>query len=384
MNAPGQLAALRSMMLKEVRQTVRDPRLAVMLVVGPLLQLTLLGFAVNLDIEHVPTVVADQDRSAESRAMVREITAGDAFDLAFATPDAEHAMAAVTHGEAPVALILPRGLAEDLDSGKATALQVLVDGGEPNRAVIAQNALSAYAIGHSLQLARQRLSARAAALERAPRLPTTTVVPRVFYNPTLDSQIYFVPGVAATLLMTIILAVTAMGIAREKEVGTLEQVLVTPIAPSILVLGKSLPYAGLGLLDLALVITAGAVVFDVPLRGPLSLLALGGVLYLLSTVGLGLLVGTLARTQQQAFMIAFMVILPAIILSGFMTPVANMPPWLQPFTAFDPMRHFVEILRAVLLKGATFTDIAPQLTALAGIGTVLFASAIRSLHRSLA
>ncbi|MEZ4267636.1 MAG: ABC transporter permease [Myxococcota bacterium] len=383
MTLPGQLAALRAMMFKEVLQTVRDPRLAVMLVIGPLLQLTLLGFAVNLDIDHVPTVIADQDRTPQSRAMAREITAGDAFDLVRTTPDASDAMAAVTQGEAPVALIIPRGLAEDLATGRPASLQVLVDGGEPNRAMIAQNALTAYATGLSVKIARQRLANRAASIGQAPRLGATSVVPRVYYNPTLNSQIYFVPGVAATLLMTIILAVTAMGIAREREVGTLEQVQVTPISPTALVLGKSLPYAALGFLDLILVITAGALVFDVPLRGSLPLVALGGILYLLSTVGIGLLVGTLARTQQQAFMVAFMIILPAIILSGFMTPVANMPTWLQPLTAFNPMRHFVDILRAILLKGATITDIAPQLVALVGIGSVLFGSAIRGLRRTM-
>lgn len=383
MNVPGQLAALRAVMFKEILQTVRDPRLAVMLVIGPLLQLTLLGFAVNLDIDHVPTVIADQDLSAQSRTMAAEMTAGDAFDLVGTTSSAAEAMSAVTQGRTPVAVVLPRGLSEDLATGRPTSFQVLVDGGEPNRAVIAQNALTAYATGLSVKIARQRLANRAASLGQAPRLGATSVAPRVFYNPTLNSQIYFVPGVAATLLMTIILAVTAMGIAREKEVGTLEQVQVTPIAPTTLVLGKSLPYAALGFMDLGLVVTAGALVFDVPLRGSLALVALGGVLYLLSTVGIGLLVGTLAKTQQQAFMVAFMIILPAIILSGFMTPVANMPTWLQPVTAFNPMRHFVEILRAVLLKGATIGDIAPQLVALVGIGTVLFGAAIRGLRRNM-
>lgn len=383
MTLPAQLAAMRAMMLKEVQQTLRDPRLSVMLVIGPLLQLTLLGFAVNLDIDHVPTIVADQDRSPESRAIARAITAGDAFDLVRTTDSAADATAAVVRGEAPVAVVFPRGLAAGLSTGHPESLQVLVDGGEPNRAMIAQNALTAFATSLSLQKARQNLAVRAASLGQAPRLPTTSVSPRVFYNPTLNSRIYFVPGVAATLLMTIVLAVTAMGIAREKEVGTLEQVQVTPIAPTALVLGKSLPYAALGFLDLALVVTAGAIVFGVPIRGSLLLIALGGALYLLSTVGIGLLVGTLARTQQQAFMTAFMIILPVIILSGFMTPVANMPTWLQPLTAFDPMRHFVEILRAVMLKDARLADIAPQLAALAGLGAVLFGAAITSLRRGL-
>jgi len=210
------------------------------------------------------------------------------------------------------------------------------------------------------------------------------VEPRIFYNPTLDSAIYFVPGVAATLLLMVALIVMAMGLAREKEMGTLEQVLVTPIRPVTLIAGKTLPMGVIGLLDLALVVFAAMVLFDVPVRGSIGLVFLGGALYLLSVLGLGLLLSSLAKTQQQAFYLAMFIMLPATLLSGFMTPIANMPEILQPLTLLNPVRHFVEILRAVMLEGATTSDILPQLVALTGMGVTIFGAAALAVRRNLA
>jgi ABC-2 type transport system permease protein len=214
-------------------------------------------------------------------------------------------------------------------------------------------------------------------------LPRTSVEPRVLYNPTLDSAIYFVPGVAATLLLIVSLIVTAMGLAREKEMGTLEQVLVTPIQPATLIAGKTIPYAVIGLIDLGLVLAVAMLLFDVPLRGDPTLIFAGGALYLLGILGIGLFLSTLARNQQQAFMGAMFFIMPAILLSGFMTPIANMPLWLQPVTVVNPVRHFVEILRAVMLKDAGWADVAPQLVALGGIGLTLFSLATVAMSRRL-
>ncbi|MGM0576900.1 MAG: ABC transporter permease [Myxococcota bacterium] len=380
MTGPTELMAVTA---KEVRQIVRDPRLAGMLLLAPLIQLTLLGYAVNLDVEHVQTVVADQDRSGASRALVRDLVAGEAFDLVGTTPDAEVAVEHLSRGDASIALVIPRGTSADLAEGRPVTLQVIADGSDSNRAMVAGNALTAFVARRSLVRTSAELDQRTHAAGRRLPLPRTTIRPRIFYNPSLDSRKFFVPGVAATLLLVVILVITSMGLAREREVGTLEQVLVTPIRPTTLVLGKTLPVALIGMVDLGVVLAAGALIFDVPLRGPLLVVFLGGALYLLSILGLGLLVSTVARTQQQAFMAAFFIILPAILLSGFLTPVENMPAWLQPFTVLDPVRHFVEILRAVLLKSAGFADVAPQLVALGGMGVTLFLAAVLNLHRHL-
>ena len=358
-----------------MRQTLRDPRSLVVLVVAPLLQLIVLGFAVNLDVEHVETVVADADRTAASRAFVRGLLAGDTFAHVGDVTDPEDAIDRLAVGEASVAVVVPRGFARALDSGRTARVQVISDGSDAQRTTVAQNALGAYGALFAAQRVR--------ALGPLPR-GYPEVRPRVLYNPTLNSRVYFVPGVAATLILVVTLIVTAMGLAREKEAGTLEQILVSPLSPSALVAGKTLPYAVIGLFDLGLVVVFGALLFDVPIRGSLLLLFTAGALYLLTTLGLGLLLATVARTQQQAFMGAFFVILPMVLLSGFMSPIANMPEALQPWTLLDPVRHFVEVLRGVLLKGAGWRDLAPQLIALAGMGLSIFVLAARALSRKLA
>ncbi|TNF38268.1 MAG: ABC transporter permease [Deltaproteobacteria bacterium] len=375
--------ALAAVMLKEIRQTARDKRVIAVLLVAPVIQLIVLGYAVNLDVNHVPTVVADEDRTAESRALVAGLVAGDTFDLTTQVERASDAMAEVAAGRAAVAVVVPRGFARERAAGRPVQLQGLTDGADSNRAIVSQNALMAYATQQALRDVAARIQQLSAARGVATGLGATTVEPRVLYNPTLTSSHYFVPGVAATLLLIVSIIVTAMGLAREKEVGTLEQVLVTPIQPLTLVLGKTIPYGVIGLMDLALVVAAAMVLFDVPLRGDLPTLFTGGALYLLSVLGIGLFVSALARTQQQAFMVAMLFVMPAILLSGFITPVANMPEWLQPLTAFNPVRHFVEVMRAVMLKGSSFEDLLPQLAALAGMGLSIFGLAVVTLSRRL-
>ncbi|MBU0553280.1 ABC transporter permease [Myxococcota bacterium] len=364
--------------LKEIRQTRRDPRTLAVLVVAPLMQLILLGFAVNLDVTHVPVVLADADQTAESRAFAEALLAGETFEAVAALPDPEAAAAEVIAGRAAIALIIPPGFAAALRAGRAVDVQALADGSDAQRAVVAQNTLTAFAARWSL--------AYSAATGQAPRFTQAPVEirPRVLYNPTLNSRVFFVPGVAATLLLVVTLVVTAMGLAREKEDGTLEQILVTPISSEALMLGKVLPYGLIGLFDLALAVTLGAAIFGVPLRGALPIVGLGGALYMLTTLGLGLFVASAARTQQQAFMGAFFLILPMTLLSGFMSPISNMPAWLQPLTLLDPMRHMVEILRGVLLKGASLADLAPQLLWLAGMGLTVFTAAAVALRKRLA
>lgn len=361
--------ALIAVMTKEIRQTLRDKRIVFVLVLAPVIQLVVLGHAVNLDVRAVPTVVADEDRTVASRAFVAGLTAGDTLAVRARVGSGDEARDEVVAGRASVALIVPHGFARDASSSRPTAVQVLTDGSDSNRATLSQSAIEAYATRAGLIAARAR--------------PSITIEPRLFYNPTLESALYFVPGVAATLLMLVALVVMAMGLAREKEMGTLEQVLVTPIRPLTLIAGKTIPMGVIGLLDLTLVLIAAMILFDVPVRGPIALVYLGGSLYLLSALGLGLFLSSLAKNQQQAFYLAIFVLMPAILLSGFMTPVANMPEVLQPITLVNPVRHFVEIMRAVMLEGAGLSDILPQLVALAGIGVVIFGAATLAVRRNL-
>lgn len=376
-------SVLLAIVVKELRQTFRDKRMIGLLTVAPLVQLLLFGFAVNLDVDNVPVIIADEDRTVESRMLAEAMVATDTFQTVGWVSSTEEAIDWVTRGDAVIALVVPRGYGTHVGRAEPTSVQALVDGTDSNRAMVAQNSLSSFAMKRAMAQAEARLAETAAALGQAPRLPRMNVEPRVLYNPSLDGRIYFVPGVAAMLLLIVTFLTSSAGLTREKEQGTLEQVMVSPIKPEILIIGKTLPYALIGLVDLGWVIVMGAWIFDVPLRGPVWLLFAAGSVYMLSTLGVGLLVSALARTQQQAFMGAFFFLLPAVLLSGFATPVDNMPEWLKPFTTLTPVRHFVEIIRSVLLKGATFSDIAPQFVALAGLGVVLYGASAMVLRRRL-
>lgn len=350
---------LLSVMIKELRQTRRDKRTLLMLLVAPAFQLLVLGFAVDLNVSHVPTTIVDLDHTTESRKFVAGLLADETFDLVLETSSPEAGMDSIVAGEASVAFVIPRGFSADLYRGDRPAVQALVDGGDANRATISQNAMTAFGATWS-PFPRQALFAM------------TEVRPLIRYNPGLSSSWFFVPGIAGTLLMTITTIVSAMGLSREKETGTLEQVLVTPIPTELYMLGKVLPYAAIGMVTLYLIVTLGILVFGVPMRGSLLVLSAGGGLYILSALAIGLLASTFAKNQQQAFLNAFFAILPAILLSGFMTPVANMPEPLRTATLGNPMRHFVEVSRAVMLKGAGFGDLHFQFAALAIIGFLTF------------
>jgi ABC-2 type transport system permease protein len=377
------MSSLIAIIGKEYRQTFRDKRMVALLMMAPLIQLIIMGYAVNLEVDHVPTVVADEDWTPESRRVAAELTAGQAFDLKGRVSNGELASDLIVRGEVPLVIIIPEGYAQHRKRNEPATIQALIDGGDSNRAIVSQNAVMAFAMQRAESRIQDRLRKESVARGSAISLPQVTVTPRIYYNPSLDSRIYFVPGVAATLLLVITIITTAMGLAREKETGTLEQVLVSPVRPEVLILGKTLPYGLIGLLDLGYVIAAGAWIFDVPIRGSLPLLFVAGALYMLTTLGVGLLVSALAKNQQQAFMGAVFFLMPAVLLSGFVTPVDNMPEWLQPFSGFTPVRHFVVILRSVLLKGSGFAELSSHFVGLAGLGLVVYATSAYVLRKKL-
>jgi ABC-2 type transport system permease protein len=260
-------------------------------------------------------------------------------------------------------------------------VQLLLDGAEPNRSMVANGAVARYALAASLRTAQQRI---ATVSQGRITLPVVDVRTRLLFNPTLASAVYFVPGIAGMLLLIVTTMVTAMGFAREVELGTMEQVRVTPIPTAVLLIGKVLPFVAVGLADVMASLVAGAIIFDVPLRGSLPLFFATTSLYLLTTVGLGLLVATISETQQQAFISAYLVILPAMLLSGTLTPIHAMPTWMQPITLLNPLRYFMASVRAILIKGATAADIAPNLAALAVYGAVILTLAATRFRKRLA
>jgi ABC-2 type transport system permease protein len=367
---------LLAVVRKEVRQTVRDRRVMFLLIAAPLLQTIALGYAVDFNFEHVPTLVVDRDQTFTSRTHARRFLADRTLHRKAGPPDVNAALAQLESADAAAALVLPAGLERDLLAARPAEVQVVLDGTDPNRAVVVATSAAQY-FG---EVAQQALADRLKAMGQPPPA-VIGARPRVLYNPGLDTAPFMIPGVMTMLLVITTTVVTAMGLSREREMGTLEQVLVTPIRPVFLLLGKMAPFFFIGCFDVGLVLTVGMWLFKVPASGNLLVLVAGTMLYLFCTLGIGLLISSISKTQQQSFLAGFLFIMPAILLSGVMTPIAAMPAWLRVLTYANPVRYFIEILRANLLKGATFVDMGWRLGALAGLSALILLTAVARFRK---
>jgi ABC-2 type transport system permease protein len=372
------MTSLVALIRKELTQAFRDRRMLSMLLMVPVVQVVIFGYAANLEFNHALTVLVDDDRTPESRDLGRGLEAEGTFAVR-RVGTAREALRAMQLAEAHVAVIIPRQFGDKVTAGIPAEVQVLVDGTEPTRAIGAAASIQAYTAGRSLRAAAAR-----AELAGMPSIPRIFLQPRLLYNPALKSRLFMVPGTAASILLIITTVVTAMGLARERELGTMEQLLVTPMRPLTLMVGKTVPYALFGLVDEALILVVGNVLFDVPLRGSLLLVFVGTIAYLMATLSMGLLISTFARTQQQAIMGGFFFLLPALLLSGFITPIDSMPWWIRPITYLIPVRYFIDIIRGTLLRGATFTDLGPTLAALTLLATSFLLLAAVRFQRQIA
>jgi len=368
------LLSLLNVMKKELSQTLRDRRMLSTLIISPVLQLVIFGYAIDLDVDRIPTVVCDQDRTPQSRDLTQAFFADRTFLRRADVLDPETAQDALDAGSAAAELIVPRGFALRVARADAPELQVIIDGTDATRAQVASNAASQFLLLHGI----------GGDPIVAPAVAGTSLAPRVMYNQRLKSPIYMLPGVLATLLLNVTAIVTAMGLARERETGTLEQLLVTPIRPTVLLAGKCLPYILFGLVDVLAILLLGNLIFDVPFRGSFWVVALGSILYLFSTLGIGILIAAFSSSQQQAMLGAFGFVLPAMLLSGFMSPISSMPAWLRPLTMLIPIRHFIEIMRGCLLKGAGIRDLAQQFIALTVLGIGILALSVARFRKRLA
>jgi len=361
------LDRLMRLVQKELRQMLRDPRSRRMLFVGPIFQLLIFGYAVNTDVRHASTFVVDEDKTSASRALVDVLTATGYFDVTQRGDRPSDISRALDRGSALVALDIPRGFSRDLAKGAAN-VQLLVDGSTANTANVA--------LGYATQIiSRYALDQGATIAARmGTPIPTGGVDFRVraWYNPNLESRMYNVPAVMGNLVMMMSLLLTALAVVRERELGTLEQLMVSPLRPAELIIGKTLPGALVALIDMVLITAMALWWFDVPFRGSFLLLGVASLLFILTGLGAGLLISTISATQQEAFMSMFLFFLPAMMLSGMMFPVENMPQALQYITLLNPIRHYLIIVRGVFLRGAGWSVLAPQMFALAVIGgTVL-------------
>lgn len=367
---------------KEFIQALREPRMRVLLFVPPMVQLLVFGFAVNLDVDHARIAWMDMDRTPASRDL-RDRFVGSGRFLIVAAPSSEAEVQSVMdRGVAQAVVRVLPGFARDLARGRATQVQVLVDGTNSNTASLvssyAGEIVAAYGAAALGQQQNGRVLARSpGSVVAAPALQVTARS-RVWFNPDLYSRNYFVPGVIANIIMMVTLMLTALAIVREKEIGTMEQLMVTPVRPVELILGKTLPFALVGLLDVVLVTGVALLVFHIPLHGSFPLLLFCALLFLMTTLGAGLFLSTISNTQQQAMMASFFFTTPAFMLSGFAFPIRNMPAAVQYLTYLNPVRYFIEIVRGIFLKGVGAEVLWPQMTCLAVYGvTVLGLSAMR-------
>jgi len=358
------------MVRKEFRQLFRDPRMARIIFVAPLIQLVVFGYAVSTDVRDTSLDVVDLDRSAESRELAAAFEAGGWFRIADRLERPAALVDRLDHGDVIAGLVIPAGFARDLAAGSAR-VQLLLDGTNSNTATIAKG--YAERIVSTFGLERSGL-----------RAPTLEVRSRAWYNPGLESRDYNVPAVLGAILLLICQLLTALAVVREREIGTLEQLQVSPLRPFELILGKTIPFALVGLLDLVLITSVALGWFGVPFRGNPFLLLFAAILFLSCGLGVGLLISTISNTQQEAFLSSFLIFMPTMLLSGFMFPVSSMPVVFQWLTLANPLRHFLEIVRAVFRKGAGAAELAPQLAALALIGGALLTAAISRFARRAA
>lgn len=359
------LRRIKYMVIKEFIQIFRDKKMKPIIFVTPVIQLLVFGYAVTMDVANIRTAVYDLDKTSVTREIARRFEASGYFRIvAYPRSDAE-IKDILDRGDATVVLNFDHGFTSDLEARRRPALQILLDGTDSNTAQVA----AGYATGIVNRFSQDII------MKPAHRMGASLDVrPRAWYNADLKSKNYNVPGVIAIMVFLVCLLLTAMAIVREREIGTMEQLMVTPIRPAELILGKTIPFAVIGFFDMFLVTLVGIVWFEVPIRGSIPLLSLATAVYLLSVLGFGLFISTVSRTQQQAMMASFLFFAPAVLLSGLMFPIENMPFAVQLVTYLNPLRYFLIIIRGIFLKGSGFGILWPQFLALFILGVCVVAT----------
>jgi ABC-2 type transport system permease protein len=365
---------LRRLVWKEFLELRQNPRLFGIVIVAPIIQLTMLGYAASTDVKDVPVVVADGDRTPASRNLIARFDASPNFTIIDTVNTVADIDPYLQRGSAWIALAIPTGYGTALQAHRAVAMQIVADGSDSNSTNVA--------LGYATALIGEY--AQALASSAGGGGPAIDLRMRVFFNPELESRFFMIPGVLALLLLLVTANLAAMAIVREKEMGTLEQLNVTPLRRWELIVGKLLPYGVIALVDVLLVCAVAVFWFEVPLRGSVTLLLSMSLVYVLCTLGLGLFISTISDTQQQAMMTAtFFFLTPMIYLSGFIFPIENMPQVIQYATYLIPLRYFLVIVRGIFLKGIGLELLSPQAAAMAAWGVIVLGLAVmRSRKRS--
>ena len=369
------------LMWKELLELRQDPRLFGVIFIAPIVQLTMLGYAATTDVKNVPVVVVDQDHTPQSRELISRFEASPYFTIAGTTGSVQQVDAWFERNRAWMGLVIPGDYHERVGSGRTATVQVIADGTDSNSTNVAMGYAANLVASYNEELVRKRL---VAAGQDVPARAIEARI-RVWFNPQLESRDFMIPGIVALLLLVITTNLSSMAVVREKELGTLEQLNVTPVTRWQLILGKLLPYGAIGILDVVLVTTVAVTWFEIPLLGSPVLLFATSCIYLLTTLGLGLFISTISDTQQQAMMTAtFFFLTPMLYLSGFIFPIENMPAVIQPVTYLIPLRYFIIIVRGIFLKGLGVAVLWPQILALLAWGLAIVGLAVARSRKTLA
>jgi ABC-2 type transport system permease protein len=372
---------LKTMLVKEFTQILRDPKMRFIMFGVPVVQIVIFGYAVNTDVKHIGTAICDLDNSVRSRELVDSLKRSGYFDIVRYVGNEREIRELIDRGQVKAAVQMNRGFEDDLRGERTAPLQIIVDGSDPNTARI----VLAYAVTIAGRFSGHILAERQVRSSGITRPPEMVVMEsRAWFNENLESRNYYVPGVMALMVLIVTMMLSSMSVVREKEIGTMEQIIVTPIRRWEFILGKTVPFAVIGYINVTIVTLIAVFWFDIPFRGNIIFLFVATGLYLLSTLGFGLFISTVSRTQQQAMMSSFMFTFPAMLLSGFAFPILNMPQPVQYATYLNPLRYYLNIIRGVFLKGVGADILWPELVGLLVLGAVILPFAIRRFRKTLA
>jgi ABC-2 type transport system permease protein len=373
---------IKAMILKEFRQLLRDKRMRIVLFVAPVLMLLVFGYAASTDVQNIRVAVYDQDKTFESRRIIEKIFSSGHFVLSHNASSLRDIEQLIQRSECEAAVNIPAGFALNAGKGQKVLIQLILDGTDPNRSMI---------IGLHLQTAIMPITteqARNNALQMAfttgntvNAYPPIVSIERIFFNETLESRVYFLPAILGLILALTIIMLTSMSIVKERENGNMDQITVSPIRPAEYIVGKTIPYGLIALINTICISIVIVAWFGIPLRGSFLLLLLCALLYIIACLGLGIFISTISSSQQQAMLTTFLILLPALMLSGFVFPIASMPQSIQFITYANPMRYFMTLIREIFLKGTGITALWDQMLPLAVLGTVFISLSVRRFKR---
>ncbi|MDD5669667.1 MAG: ABC transporter permease [Candidatus Omnitrophica bacterium] len=372
---------IKTIIVKEFIQSFRDPKMRMVMFVTPVIQLLIFSFAVSTDVKKIPTAIYDLDNSKESRELIREFTSSNYFEpRRYISNDSEQRKL-IDKTTVSTVLRINHGFSQDLHASRTAYVQLIVDGTDSNTAMnilqYASRILERYVSTIEGSKAQVLLSGSSG-------IPQVELRSRSWFNENLESRNYYIPGVVGMIVMLVTLLLTAMAIVKEKEIGTIEQLIVSPIRPFELILGKLIPFAIVGIVDVFIITTVAIFVLKIPVRGSFLLLFAGSCIFMLNTLGLGLLISARSQTQQEALMSMFMVAQPMVLLSGFIFPIANMPPVIRIATFVNPLKYYLIIIRGIFLKGSGFDVLWPHLLALLILGVSIVTLSSLGFHKRLA